>query len=447
MTARTNLSLLLLAIMLVAAMALGGSARGDMAGLIVLRPLSALLLGWGLWRMRREQLSRYSSVAVMALAVAALPSLQLVPLPFGLWSRAPGHGLVVAIDEAAGLGRIARPLTLTPSLTLNALLSLLVPLAVLALGLGLDSGQRRKLLPVLLAMGGASALLGLAQAVGGPDSPLYIYDFTNPGSAVGLFANRNHAGTLLAMMLPMLAVAWLQAGNPLGQAAAVLGGLTLLPLILITGSRAGLLLGVMALAAIPFVLASAMTRRQTARQGLAIALGVIAVAGLALVTVKLGRAEAWDRLVAGGGDGDARFRILPALIGAIAAFFPWGSGAGSFEPVFQTLEPDSLLAPAYMNHAHNDWLEAAMTGGAAAILLECIALAAFVRALYLAIRRPQADRIAASFQRMGLVLVGMAGLASIGDYPLRTPALAAVFMVALLWAGDAGVAPAGTGIA
>src|SRR3546814_18783044 len=48
--------------------------------------------------------------------------------------------------------------------------------------------------------------LGLAQVIGPRDGPLYLYEITNNGSAVGLFANRNHQAALLACLFPMLAV-------------------------------------------------------------------------------------------------------------------------------------------------------------------------------------------------------------------------------------------------
>lgn len=430
-------------LLLSAAMVLGGSARAEMAGTMALRPLAALLLGYGLCRVRADETANFRFVIAVATAIAALPALQLVPLPYDAWTRLPGRDLVAAIDAAAGLGRIARPLSLAPDATLNALLSLLVPLAVLALGLGLDARQRRHLLPVLLVLGAASAMLGLGQIAGGPDSQLYLYDFTNPGSAVGLFANRNHAAMMLAMMLPMLAVFGLQYRKRQGhaQAMAVLGGLVLLPLVLITGSRAGLLLAGFGLLATPFVLAPALTwqkmaRQQVARQGMVIALGLVLIAGLAFATVQLGRAEAWNRLLSDDAGSDARFRILPTLLAEIARQFPWGSGIGSFEPVFKAIEPDHLLSPAYMNHAHDDWLEAVMTGGAPALLLLLLTVTAFALTLYRSATRPAADRAAACYGRLGLVLVAMAGLGSLGDYPLRTPALAAVFVVAVLWAGE-----------
>lgn len=438
MTRTEAAALLPMAVLLVAAMVLGGSARGDVAGQIVLRPLAAILLGLGLCRLRTSEVRHYRFAVLMALGVVAVPAAQLVPLPHDLWARLPGHDLVVEADRVAGIGPIMRPLTLTPSATLNALSSLLVPLAVLALGLGLEERQRRQLLPVLLAIGGAGALIGLGQVTGGADSPLYFFDFTNPGSAVGFFANRNHAAMLLAMMLPMIAVFGQQAapGNHAGRIVAIAAGLALLPMILITGSRAGLLLGAFGLLATPFVLAPALARGAARRQMLILVGGALVVALLAFATIRLGRAEAWDRLLAESATSDARYRILPALAAGIALFFPFGSGAGSFEQAFQIVEPDSVLMPTYMNHAHNDWLEALMTGGAPAAILELLALVGFAWALRQALRQPADDPMASCFQRLGLVVIVMAGLGSIGDYPLRTPALAAVFVIAALWAGS-----------
>ena len=62
---------------------------------------------------------------------------------------------------------------------------------------------------------------------------------------------------------------------------------------------------------------------------------------------------------------------------------------GAFEKVFQANEPDALLGPVFLNHAHNDWLEAVITGGLPAAALLVIAVGG---TLYAALRQPIADR-------------------------------------------------------
>lgn len=438
---QTSWQFWLLALLLTASFALGGSARGDVWQLMLLRPLSALVLGLGLTTLTAGQVKAHRFLFAMAAAIVALPALQLVPLPPDIWSRLPGRDLVAQINLAAGLGQIWRPLTLTPYETRNALFACIVPLAVLVLGVQLEPRERFSLLLLLLTLAATSAVISLLQTLGDPQGALYLYPVTNNGAAVGLFANRNHQALLLAMMLPMLAVV-AQDRGPLPQLAAALLGLALLPLILITGSRSGLITAALGLFAIPLVLgwkprrlAVTPARRRVPRAlWLGLALSGI---GLLLLTIWLGRGIAWNRLLAAlfatEPNADLRLQILPTLFSMIAAYFPVGTGMGSFEHVYQVHEPDALLSSTLMNHAHNDFLELLLTGGAPATLLLLTAAAAFV----VRAGRAFSDNGTASRQtllaRLGLVLVGLAGAASASDYPLRTPALAAALSVAVLW--------------
>nr|WP_253072639.1 hypothetical protein [Sphingomonas sp. H160509] len=42
----------------------------------------------------------------------------------------------------------------------------------------------------------------------------------------------------------------------------------------------------------------------------------------------------------------------------------------------------------------------------------------------------------ALYARLGVVVTGLLAIGSIGDYPLRTPFLAALFAIAALWASS-----------
>ena len=435
-----------LALLLAATFLLGGSARGDAESLIILRPFAALLAGLGIWQLRLEHIQKHKLVLGVALALTALPLLQLVPLPYAIWTSLPGRQQVADIDRIAGLGQIARPISLVPDGTLNALLSLLVPLAALILGIQLGRLARAQLLPVLLGLIGASALLGVLQIVNGPASPLYLYDITNPGSAVGLFANRNHQALLLATSLPMLAL-W-ASRDPRSSLLKMVGGavalLGLIPLILITGSRAGAIAGLVALLTLglvarcpapPAAILDA-TRRRPLRVPKFAGLGVAGLTALALaaLTIIVDRAEAWERLQTVFLGDDLRFRIVPTLVQMFPKYWPFGTGLGSFEKIFQAEEPDALLSPVYMNHAHNDWLETALTGGLPAVILLVVAAACAAVSVFRQFLSKSGRSAPNRLARLGLIVVLLTALVSMSDYPLRTPLLQAVFVVAVLWA-------------
>jgi O-Antigen ligase len=416
---------------------------------MILRPISILLLGFGLWHLRWSQVKAHRFLVALALAILAIPALQMIPLPPEVWSNLPGRDLVMEIDRVAGLGRVWRPLSLTPDASRNALYAAVVPFTVLILGIQLSFEERSRLLPMVLILCGVSALLGLLQTLGDPQGPLYFYDVTNNGSAVGLFANRNHQALLLAMMLPMLPMlALLARGSGAGahvrRLIALASGLALLPLILITGSRAGLIVAGVALLAIPLILGRvrrSASEASVTKSGRINALPFAWQAGLVLagsclivLTLWLGRDVAWDRMLASESAGEDRFKILPTLISMILAYAPAGTGMGSFMQIYQVHEPDALLAPTYMNHAHNDWLEILLDGGAAAALLLAIAIIGF----FIQSKRAFSVRAASSapvqFARLGLVMMLLSALASVSDYPLRVPSLASLFTLAVLWA-------------
>lgn len=438
---RPDVSFWVLAALLLLVFLSGGGSRSDIASLAVLRPACALLLGFGLWGLSLAQLRRHRFVHGMAVAVVGLVLLQLVPLPPSVWRMFPGRELIADIDAAAGLGEVWRPLSLVPTATWNALFALIPPLAALVLATRLDDRDRWRIALLVIGIGLVSALVAVLQLGGDPEGPLYLYRVTNPGLAVGLFANRNHQAIFLASLFPLLA-AFASAARPspidarLRTAAALAIGAFLLPLILVTGSRNGLVTMVIGLASIPFLYTMPGRVRGAAagRRGY-ILRAVVALAVLVLVvaTVVVGRAVAIDRIINATGVEEIRYRAWGAMFETGMAYFPVGGGFGAFADLFKIHEPDDLLTISQFAHAHNDWLEAMVTGGLPALLLLGIAMIAF----FAMVARWWGSR----GRHDGDVLLGGAGLwmmlifaaASFSDYPLRVPSLACLFCVIVLW--------------
>lgn len=440
---RLGRSFVAMALLLVAAFLLGGGSRGDIASLIILRPVAVLLLAFGLWRLTWAQVRDNRFLFGMALAIILLELVHLVPMPPAVWGQLPGRDIVAEIERTVKLGEVWRPLTLTPDAGRNAFFATLVPLAALVLGVQLQPRERMLLLPLILIVGGTSALLGVLQILGDPHAFLYFYEITNSGSAVGLFSNRNHQALLLALMLPMLATFSYVLGNEekgsdFRKFVAILGAFLIIPLILITGSRLGIMVAVLGLLSIPVILrrppAAAIGADQTQVRPWIGLVVVLAAAVLALITIFLGRAQAWERLVATDPLDEQRIAVLPLLLDLSWLYFPLGSGIGSFERIFRVHETDALLAPSYLNHAHNDWLELVLTGGLPAAILLAVAVIAFsARAVPLFFREAAPTRTL-KLARLGLVVIFLMGIASFSEYPLRTPSLACLFVVATLWA-------------
>ena len=459
--------------LLVAAFALGGSSRGDVPALIVLRPLAIAALGLGLWRLAPAHLAAHRLLIAFAAVALAVPILHMVALPPWLWTNLPGRELLAQIDRSAGLGQLWRPLSIAPDATRNALFAELVPLAVMVHGVQLTDRELFRLLPVVLVLGAVSATIAVGQAVSGADILQSLYSTSTDGSAVGLFVNRNHQGLFMALMFPMLASAASMArcvdrsGRtstprrlllPLLAAACAL---CLVPLLLITGSRAGLLLGLAAILTVPALIlgqasGSGLLKRlrsgvrgagrpgPATRRGKAVTAALtlavpVAVSGIVLGAAYLsGRTEAFDRLRSSSIADDLRVRALPTIWSMVGHYWPTGSGIGTFEKAYFVAEPDGLLGAVFMNHAHNDWLELVLTAGFVGLALIVAAVAAFAwrayRAVSARVQVPEDRSKSTQFVWLGLVVILLCALASLSDYPLRAPSLACVFVVAALWA-------------
>lgn len=444
---------------LVLVFVMGGSARGDIESLIILRPVSAVALGFTLTSLKWEQVRRYRWLFTLAVACVGLAIAQLAPLPLHSSYGLSGHSIIAEIDSASSTFGGTRPLSLAPSKTWNALWSMLLPLTVLVLGVQLSVHEQQKLLAVVLLIGIASAILGCAQTLSDPQGPLYYYDDMGRGLPVGLLTNRNCQAVFLASLLPMLAV-WTRINtggltssrsgkiSPISWCTAVIG-LCLLPIILLTGSRSGTLAGILACLSLPFVAVCGERQAIKAahfqygcKMGGAnrILPGAILVIGLGLVglAIWVGRAVSVDRLFATNGNDDLRIQIFPTVREMIDLYWPWGTGLGTFKPVYRVHETSSILMPMIMNHAHNDWLEVAMTAGPAGVTILLVTVVLWLLRLMIVYASRKSSN-SPYFGRLGLVVIGLFALASVSDYHIRTPSISCLFVVAAIWACTNGI--------
>ena len=418
--------------MLVAAGLLGGSSRPDAPTLLALRPLSVILLGYGLLGLTSDHLRTYRWLFGFAAVWIGLIILQLVPLPPSVWRSLPGRESVAAASDVVGMSTMWRPFSMVPWRGWNALFALAAPLAVLVLAVQCPPRALRTLVPIVLAIGVASALAGVVQAARGSGGWTWLYPITTGWAPPGLFANRNHQAVMLASMLPQI-VWWTVGADPRRSrrpAALLAGSLTiaaLFALILVTGSRAGLIAAVMTLAATPLVLPPGLIGGRIRWFALA-AVAIVAVLVMALL---LSRAAAIDRLLTMSDVAEPRLRYWPASRDAAELVFPVGAGVGSFVEVFQVTEPGYMLAPTYLNHAHNELIEVAIEAGVAGLAIVAGGLAAFAVAVLRAWRSRHLEpaRLALS----GGIAMFALGLGSLVDYPMRVPSLACLFALASVW--------------
>jgi hypothetical protein len=133
---------------------------------------------------------------------------------------------------------------------------------------------------------------------------------------------------------------------------------------------------------------------------------------------------------------DARLPFARNTIAAAKAYMPFGSGLGTFMPVYQLFEKPTDVATTFANHAHNDLLEVWLETGVLGPVLIGVFLFWFARASLRAWRPSNVPtgELDRGLARAASIAIALLGAHSLVDYPLRTSALAAVaaFTLALL---------------
>lgn len=417
----------------------GGSSRFDAGSQPVVRVAAILLMMvLGLRAPARQARAIRPAFGFMA-AIALAIAIQLVPLPPALWSALPGHSRYIAAAIAAGEAQPWRPINLAPDRGWNALFALLPPAAALMAASRLRMRDQSKVLLILLAIVIASAVIGLAQVSAGMDDTLRFYAAPPTGSAVGLFANRNHQALLLACGFPMLAL-WADHARSErldGRIHALLAGVSLLFLLLMiptTGSRAGLALATIALpiaAVLGWRAAGDAVRSLPAvHRRMIVGGGVLLFAAALAAALTFARAEAVHRLFSADPVEDARVKLLRPLLAMIREFFPLGTGFGSFDPVYRGFEPFLNLSVTFMNQAHDDYLQLILEGGLPALVLLCLFVGWWIWASWTLWRRRGEGT---GMGRLGSTILLLIMLASVTDYPIRTPLMMVIAAQSAGW--------------
>lgn len=416
---------------------LGGASRSDVESLPLLRFLCVLFAAGYAFALTRDDWRRIRIPLILLGLLTLWFIVQLIPLPPGMWHALPGREEIIAIDRQLGLETLWRPISLTPSLTWNSLLGMIVPLAALLMAARLPVEAYPRVLYALAAIAGIGVLIGFFQIAGGMDSPAYLYRITNRASMTGLFANRNHYAVFLACMVLVSATLLRdefgrRRRNPrvivLLSIATLLFGVT----SLLTGSRAGLAMSLASLLFGGMIAARAWRISTSSRPAagttwrwnrMAYLVPILLIGIIFVIDMFSGRVTALDRLADKSVGDDMRVVAWPIISAMIGHYWLMGSGVGSFAPVYKIYEPDRLLTPSYFNHAHNDWAEIVMTGGVPFSLILVVAIVW----LGYRVRMRGLDRLIGGyrgdFRLLGLSVLGMLAVASLVDYPLRVPSL------------------------
>lgn len=414
------------AVLLVLSFVFGGASQNhalrlalvELAALPLLVLAGGRIIQTGLWREHRLALG-------LVAALVAIPLIQLIPLPPAVWTRLPGRDQMVLALELAGLQPGWAPLSLVPDHTWQSALALTPPVAFFLSVLSMSHIQRDRMVKIVIAAALVGIVLGAAQLATGGDK-LYVWHWTDAGSVNGFFANRNHLASSLLVTLPFAVTFGAAALRRRGQRSSALWLGALFAALVVVAlaairSRAGITLFV------PVMGASALAAwiaagRGRPKPGLLLLLGSLGAA-LTVVAV-LALPPILARFDTQGAP-EGRFDRWPLVAETAQTYLPLGTGIGSFDAVYRSVEPLQELDSTFFNQAHNDYLETWLEAGWLGIGVIVAFFVWYFRRCLSAWKAPVSRE--GDLQRAASIAIGVLLLHSIADYPLRTTTLAVVF--------------------
>ncbi|MBW0145282.1 O-antigen ligase family protein [Sphingomicrobium clamense] len=421
-------------VLLLFALVLGGGSTLGLANdgwlsAIAIVPVAALIAAHftGLRPLQREA---WWLIALVS-GVLALAFVQANWSSSGLWWSDTSRASVANALTQAGVA-VNGPLSLTPSDTRIFSLRWLFPLAMLLAIAGAGISERKRTVALIAILGVVAAGLSVVQAF----EPALLPYRSTTGTGAGWFANSNHHGLFLAcgtaalvLLLPRRAHTehrypkTFEQLRPLmiGAGAILLMGMA----VLMTGSRAALPLFLVALAL------AFLARPRNRERPIGWLLALIALPVTLILALLLPRYfEA--AFVGPALEDDPRWNALPTILEAASDALPWGTGFGSFERYYLTVEPFDLIGGSSLNEAHNELAQWWLEGGVAGLVLLLAFLVLLITKGWKRLRDGEAvDKRAI---RVGAMMFLLIAVHSLIDYPARTVAMGSLAMAAAtLW--------------
>jgi O-antigen ligase len=389
------------------------------------------MIAASVWRLHIGFPTKLSVIgAIVAAASLALVLAQLLPLPYSMWALLPGRQLVVDTFSTLGLTPFWLPLTLSPWATKAAAVALLPAIAGFFSLLTVRPNEHLKVAATVIGCAMIGLFIGFAQKSLGSAAGLHFYNENAGNTASGTFGNRNFFAAQLFTSIPFVAALATTLSHsrrmraPVVIAFAAIYMALLVAGLAVTSSRAGVVLAIVS------VLLSVMyvyRHPETSGKGKQSRWTFYAILGSFFLVTQIGLVGL-TRLAETDPVNDYRGDIYAVTWQAIQAYFPAGSGFGTFVPVYQQFETPQVIVSSYINHAHNDWMQIVLEGGAPALVLLLaflfVFLACVVRVSRLSSNIPQH-----AYARAALVTVFLMLLHGLVDFALRTPALLSLFAV------------------
>ena len=363
------------------------------APLLVLEFLSLVLLVLLFWR--PSELAQFKTGQRFLLAgILLLPLLMLFPLPAALWQQLPGREAFAEIFRIIGepKGDDWRTVSLVPNATEAALWALLPPLAVFVATINQPRTNILRLVYVVFGIAVFQSVLSLMQYGGGVGSFLYVPNEYGIHAAAGTYLNKDHLAGFLEMVFPVIlgllaatvgqhrfdsvrGSSWRKRLNFLttvkGHQASIYAivGILVVVCLVFTRSRAGIALSMLGL----FITLIVFARRLGGSNVYGTYGTVIAV--IVVLTAEIGLAPILDRFSQDPME-DSRWSIYETSLRGAVENFPVGTGPGTYPEIYPYYQSPDI--DAFVNHAHNDYLEWIFNGGLLALVLILAGLGLYV---------------------------------------------------------------------
>lgn len=409
----------------------------------LLWPASVLICGVALCSLNWRDVVANKSLFWFWSLAAAIVIFQILPLPVYMQSVRGNAVLFKTINVLSGSCCDWRPISTMPFLTINTLFSMAAPIAVFLVGIQLVLSEIERIFLVVLLLGISSAILGILQIVGDPHGAMYTYSVTNNGLPVGVFANRNHQAVFLASLLPLIAIFAVDkkqdiVSSKIKKSVGFMLAMALIILILITGSRAGLFALTIGISVSLSIISKYQpeiikTKNFIYKPIFIYSTALICVFILVAITIFMSRAEGISRLTESSAFGDIRFRLWLPTIKIAIDMSPIGSGAGTFVPLYQVVEPKYLLTHYLINQSHNDLLDLYLTLGWSGIILFSLFITIVIQKFYRTVYRSRITGRFSGLSFAAMFILTVFAFASFFDYPLRTPILSCYVTICIVW--------------
>lgn len=299
--------------------------------------------------------------------ILIIPWLYLIPVSEVVWESLPYRTHYQQTFELFMNKSADYRLSLIAWETTGTALTVIPPVALFLAMLYLPVNRLIVLSYVFLVIIGIEAIIGMSHyLLMGETLPAWLASFLNfkevgeayKGDAHGTYVNRDHFSALMAMGV---AICFASIAMVLRQARykglsvikfslLVIVFLLVIIAMIFSRSRAGVGLGLLSI-----FMSSIIFSLYLKKEGISKRL-VYGLPGIALlISFGIGIIPTINRFIGLDPTEDGRVEIFENTIIGIKAFFPLGSGPGTFDEIYRNFQPIDQLK--FIDHAHNDYLE------------------------------------------------------------------------------------------